>query len=92
MVAMTLADILEKLDHISDVWRADTSGEQRTDLSELDDLLGQLDEMEPETPAATERIDELRGRIEILMDEIEISLDIEPPPIFTPEDLDTEPP
>ena len=58
----------------SDVWRADTSGEQRTDLSELDDLLGQLDEMEPETPAATERIDELRGRIEILMDEIEITL------------------
>ena len=31
--------------------------------------------------ALTERIDELRGRIEILMDEIEISLGIEPPVI-----------
>ena len=29
----------------------------------------------------TARIDELRGRIEILMDEIEISLGIEPPMI-----------
>ena len=44
----------------------------------------------PSTPAATARIDELRGRIEILMDEIEINLGIEPPPIFTPEDLDTD--
>ena len=87
---MTLAHIMEKLDHISQVWRADTSGEQRTDLADLDDLLGLLDEMEPETPAATARIDELRGRIEILMDEIEINLGIEPPPIFTPEDLDTD--
>jgi len=87
---MSLAQILERLDHISEVWRADTSGEQRTDLADLDDLLGRLDEMDPETPAAAERIDELRGRIEILMDEIKISLGIEPPPIFTPEDLDTE--
>jgi hypothetical protein len=34
--------------------------------------------MEHETSAVTERIDELRGRIEILMDEIENSLGIEP--------------
>ena len=34
--------------------------------------------MEHATLGAAERIDELRGRIEILMDEIEISLGIEP--------------
>ena len=38
-------------------------------------------QVEHETLGATERIDELRGRIEILMDEIEISLGIEPPVI-----------
>ena len=88
---MTLAHILETLDHISEVWRGDTSAEQRTDLEDLDDLLGQLDEMTPDTSAAAERIDELRGRIEILMDDIETNLGIEPPAIFAPEDLDTEP-
>jgi hypothetical protein len=81
---MTLAAIMEKLDHINGVSGADTSGEQRTDLADLHDLLGLLDEMTPETPAATERIDEPRGRIEILMDDIEFSLGIEPPPIYPP--------
>jgi hypothetical protein len=37
--------------------------------------------VEHETLGAAERIDELRGRIEILMDEIEIGLGIEPPVI-----------
>ena len=37
--------------------------------------------MEHATLGAAERIDELRGRIEILMDEIEIGLGIEPPVI-----------
>jgi ribosome assembly protein YihI (activator of Der GTPase) len=50
-------------------------------LADLDDLLEQLDEVEHETLGAAERIDELRGRIEVLMDEIEISLGIEPPVI-----------
>ena len=75
---MSLAEIVERLDQISQVWRSDTSAEQRLDLADLDDLLEQLDEVEQETSAVTERIDELRGRIEILMDEIEISLGIEP--------------
>jgi ribosome assembly protein YihI (activator of Der GTPase) len=75
---VSLAEIVERLDQISQVWRSDTSAEQRLDSADLDDLLEQLDEVEPETAAATERIDELRGRIEILMDEIEISLGIEP--------------
>ena len=92
MLPISLADILATLDHISEVWRSETSAEQQTELADLDELLGRLDDAEPETAIETERIDEVRGRIEILMDEIEISLDIEPPPIFTPEDLDTEPP
>ena len=54
-------------------------------------LLGRLDDIEPETAGEAERIDELRGRIEILMDEIEISLGIEPPAFYSPEDLDTGP-
>ena len=78
---MSLAEIVVRLDQISQVWRSDTSAEQRLDLADLDDLLEQLDEVEQETSAVTERIDELRGRIEILMDEIEISLGIEPPVI-----------
>ena len=75
---MSLAEIVERLDQISQVWRSDTSAEQRLDLA---DLLEQLDEVEHATFSTTERIDELRGRIEILMDEIEISLGIEPPVI-----------
>ncbi len=78
---MSLAEIVERLDQISQVWRSDTSAEQRLDLADLDDLLEQLDEVEQETLGATERIDELRGRIEIPMDEIEISLGIEAPVI-----------
>ena len=86
-----MADILTALDHISEVWRSDTAVERRTDLADLDDLLARLEDMEPQTSAETERIDELRARIEILMDEIEISLGTEPAPITT-EDLDTERP
>ena len=59
---MSLAEIVVRLDQISQVWRSDTSAEQRLDLADLDDLLEQLDEVEQETSAVTERIDELRGR------------------------------
>jgi ribosome assembly protein YihI (activator of Der GTPase) len=92
MIPIPLADILTTLDRISEMWRSETAVEQRTDLADLDDLLARLDDTEPQTSAEAERIDELRGRIEILMDEIEISLGIEPTPIFTIEDLDIEPP
>ena len=91
MIPIQLADILSRLNHISEVWRSDTSDEQRTDLADLDELLGRLDDTEPGTAGEAERIDELRGRIEILMDEIEISLGIEPPAFYSPEDLDTGP-
>jgi hypothetical protein len=91
MVPIQLADIVARLDHISEVWRSGTSDEQRTDLADLDTLLGRLETIDPETAVEAERIDELRGRIEILMDEIEISLGIEPPAFYSPEDLDTGP-
>ena len=81
MIPIPLADILTALDHISEVWRSETAAERRTDLADLDGLLARLEDMEPQTSAETERIDELRARIEILMDEIEISLGIEPPMI-----------
>ena len=60
-------------------------------LADLDDLLGRLDDTERETASEAGRIDELRGRIEILMDEIEISLGIEPPTFYSPEDVETGP-
>jgi hypothetical protein len=91
VIAIPFADIVSRLDQISEVWRSDTSDEQRTDLADLDDLLGRLETIEPGTAVEAERIDELRGRIEILMDEIEISLGIEPPAFYSPEDLDTGP-
>lgn len=78
-----------ELGSVSELWRSDTAAEQRTDLAQLDALLGRLDDTEPVTAGEAERIDELRGRIEILMDEI--SLGIEPPAFFSPEDLDTGP-
>jgi hypothetical protein len=79
--AVSMAEIVERLDQISQVSRSETSAEQRLDLADLDHLLEQLDGVEQETLGAAERIDELRGRIEVLMDEIEISLGIEPPVI-----------
>jgi ribosome assembly protein YihI (activator of Der GTPase) len=82
---------MSRLDHISEVWRSGTSDEQHTDLADLDTLLGRLDTIQTETAGEAERIDELRGRIEILMDEIEIGLGIEPPAFYSPEDLDTGP-
>ena len=91
MIPIPLADIVTALDNISEVWRSETAAERRTDLADLDELLSRLDTIEPETAVEAERIDELRGRIEILMDEIEISLGIEPTPIIPTEDLDTDP-
>jgi hypothetical protein len=85
---MTFADIRDKLEHISQVWRAETANEQKVDLADLDDLLGELDDLDADTAAAeSEGIDEMRARIEILMDEIDISLGIEPPPIAGYADL-----
>ena len=67
---MTLAEIKQKLAQISEVWRSDTTSEQGVDLVDLDDCLAELEEMEPRDGSRDEAIEELRGRIEILMDEI----------------------
>jgi hypothetical protein len=89
---MTVAEIRETLEHIIAEWRSGTANEQKMDLADLDDLLGQLDDLETDTAAETETLDELRGRIEILMDEIDIGLGIEPAPILGLADLEAEPP
>jgi len=85
---MTLAQIREQVDHISETWRGGKPGEQRTNLAELDGALAELDEVETDTEAATEAVDELRGRIEVLMDEIDISLGIEPEPIDLSDEIE----
>ena len=87
---MTLAETSETLEHISDEWRSGTASEQKMDLADLDDLLGQLDDLESDAATDTETLGELRGRIEILMDEIDISLGIEPAPIPGLADLEAE--
>ncbi len=89
---MTLTEIRETLEHISDEWRSGMASEQKLDLADLDDLLGQLDDPESDAAMDTETLGELRSRIEILMDEIEISLGIEPAVIPGLADLEAEPP
>lgn len=76
---MTLSRIKEQVDHISETWRDGTPVEVRTYLSDLDAALSALEGLETETPDASDLLDELRGRIDVLMDEIDISLGIEPP-------------
>lgn len=89
---MTLAEIRETLEHISDEWRSGTAAsEQKLDLADLDDLLGQLDDLESDAATDTETLGEPRGRIEILMDEIDISLGIEPAPFPGLADLEADP-
>ena len=88
---VTLSEIEDEVDRIVGRWRLETSTEQRNDLSYLDDLLGELDDLDTGSAGTTgEMVDELRGRIEILMDEIEISLGIEPPPITGLSDIDAD--
>ena len=88
---MTLSEIEDEVDQTVGRWRSQTSTEQRNDLLFLDDLLGELDDINT-SPAGTaaELVEQLRGRIEILMDEIEISLGIEPPPITGLTDIDAD--
>jgi len=88
---MTIPEIRETLERISEEWRSGTAGEQKTSLADLDDLLGRLDDMDTDTAGEAETLDELRGRIEILMDEIDISLGIEPAPIPGLAELEAEP-
>jgi hypothetical protein len=79
-VTVTLSEIRRDVEQISGCWRTQTTTGQRNDVSCLDDLLGELDDADTDPSAATvEIIDELRGRIEVLIDEIDISLGIRTP-------------
>ena len=76
---MTFIRIKEQVDHISETWRDGTPEELRTHLADLDTALSALRELETDSPDTTDPIDELRGRVEVLMDEFDISLGIELP-------------
>ena len=89
-MTVTLSEIEDEVNQVVGRWRSQTSTEQRTDLFYLDDLLGELDDVDTGSPGTAEMVDELRGRVEIPMDEIEISLGIEPPPITGLSDIDTD--
>lgn len=75
---MTLAEVKEEVDHISETWRGGTAEQQRVELAQLDDALAELDDIYVDNSHTAEAVDDLRGRIEILMDEIEISLGLQP--------------
>ena len=61
-------------------------------MAYLDDLLAELEDLEPDdNTLGIDAFRELRGRIEILMNEIEISLGIEPPSITGYSDTDPAP-
>ena len=86
---MTFIRIKEQVDHISETWRDGTPEELRTHLADLDTALSALRELETDSPDTTDLIDELCGRVEVLMDEIDISLGIEPPELIdTPDEFD----
>ena len=85
---MALAEIKEAVDHISETWRDGSAGERRSELALLDDALAELDDIDADTQLLVEAVEELRGRIEVLMDEIEISLGLEPTPLNVPVEAD----
>lgn len=85
---LTLGEIHDETEQISERSPAGTTAEQQQDLTDLDDLLGELDDLATRPFVDTAAVDELRGRIEILMDQIETSLGIDPPPITGYADTD----
>ncbi|MGS0688045.1 hypothetical protein ACVBEQ_23290 [Nakamurella sp. GG22] len=76
---MTITAIRDDLEQIRQRWRSGTTREQQRDLVQLNDLLASCQLPGPTEPSA-EAVDQVRGRIEILIDEIEIGLGIEPAP------------
>ena len=71
---MTLQDIQDRYFEITDDWAAEDPKQQWSSVAELDDLLHELADVDqPDTPA----VQELRERIEALMDEIENNLDVQ---------------
>ena len=71
---MTLTEIEDRFEQISERWHSDTRFEKQRDLADLDDLLGELDDLPAASGAVARTVDELRGRIEILMDDIDAGL------------------
>ena len=59
---MTLAEIRATLNEISEEWRSQTATEQKTTLSDLDDLLEELDVLETAESAAAEMV--ITGTVE----------------------------
>ena len=62
---LMLREIADRYQEISDDWPAEPPAQQSADLAELDVLLRDLDEFDP-----TKEVDQLRGRIEMLMDQL----------------------
>ncbi|MGS0685009.1 hypothetical protein ACVBEQ_07640 [Nakamurella sp. GG22] len=73
-VMMTLTEIEDRFEQISERWHSDTRFEKQRDLADLDDLLAELDDLAAASGAVARTVDELRGRIEILMDDVDACL------------------
>ena len=84
LVTVTVFQIQTEVDEIAGCWRFQTCAEQRIDLPYLDDLLGELDDLDPGSAGTTAKVvDELYDRIEILSEQIQVSLDRNPQPTRT---------
>jgi len=77
---MMLREIADRYQEISDDWPTEPPAQQRADLAELDGLLLELDEHD-----ATDEVYQLRGRIELLMDQMELLIE----PVVATDDDDT---
>ena len=63
---MMLREIADRYQEISDDWPTDPPVQRSADLAELDVLLLELDEYD-----VTEEVEQLRGQIELLMDQMD---------------------
>ena len=77
---MMLREIADRYQEISDDWPTEPPEQQSADLAELDGLLLELDEHD-----ATDEVYQLRGRIELLMDQMELLIE----PVVATDDDDT---
>ena len=75
---MTLREITDRYEEIKDAWRNEPLAQQSADLAELDVLLLELDEYD-----AMEDADQLRGQIELLMDQMDMVVE---PVVVTDDD------
>ena len=71
---MNLPEIVDRFDDLRTTWRNQPPQEQLAALIELDELLDATHQLDSPDP---DRIDDVRSRIEILMDEIQILLRFE---------------